>query len=112
MTLIARLGQRLVPPAAKGAVSATINAVASALDLISFAIVARILSPEHLGIFLIALSVGTIVERIGSPNFAQTFMRHTVRAIEKQSAGDLRHILELAALFDFGLLALGFGERP
>ena len=59
---------------------------------------------------MIALSVGTIVERIGSPNFAQTFMRHTVRAIETQRAGDLRHILELAALLDFGLLALGLAS--
>ena len=82
--------------------------MASTLDLVSFAIVARILSPETLGIFLIALAVGTIVERLGSPNFAQTFIRHAVRAIEKQRAADLRHIIELALLFDLSLLALGF----
>ena len=108
MTLIARLGTRIGSVGRKGAASATINAVASTLDLVSFAIVARILSPETLGIFLIALAVGTIVERLGSPNFAQTFIRHAVRAIEKQRAADLRHILELALLFDIGLLALGF----
>jgi O-antigen/teichoic acid export membrane protein len=59
---------------------------------------------------LIALSVGTIVERLGSPNFAQTFMRYAVRAIESRRAGDLRHILELALLCDFGLLALGIAS--
>jgi O-antigen/teichoic acid export membrane protein len=107
MTLIARLGTRIGSVGRQGAVSATINAAASTLDLISFAIVARILSPETLGIFLIALAVGTIVERVGSPNFSQTFIRHAVRAIEKQRAADLRHILELALLFDFGLLAFG-----
>ena len=105
--LIARLGTRIGSVGRKGAASATINAVASTLDLVSFAIVARI-PPETLGIFLIALAVGTIVERLGSPNFAQTFIRHAVRAIEKQRAADLRHILELALLFDIGLLALGF----
>lgn len=108
MTLIARLGKSIGPAGRKSVVSAAINAIASTLDLVSFAIVARILSPEHLGIFLIALAVGTIVERLGSPNFAQTFMRYTVRAIERQHAGDLRHILELALLCDSGLLALGF----
>ena len=102
------LGARIGSVGRKGAVSATINAAASTLDLVSFAIVARILSPETLGIFLIALAVGTIAERLGSPNFSQTFIRHAVRAIDKQRAADLRHILELALLFDLGLLALGF----
>jgi O-antigen/teichoic acid export membrane protein len=107
MTPLARLGKTLGSAGRQGAASAIINASASALDLISFALVARILSTDHLGIFLIALSVGIIVERLGSPNFAQTFMRYTVRAIEARRAGDLRHILELALLCDFGLLALG-----
>jgi O-antigen/teichoic acid export membrane protein len=110
MTLIARLGKAIGSAGRKGAVSATINGLASVLDLLSFAMVARILSPAYLGIFLIALSVGAIVERVGSPNFAQTFMRHTVRAVETRRAGDLRHILELAVLFDFSLVALGFAS--
>jgi O-antigen/teichoic acid export membrane protein len=107
MALIARLGKMLGSAGRQGVTSAIINASASALDLVSFAIVARILTPDHLGIFLIALSVGIVVERLGSPNFAQTFMRYAVRAIETRRAGDLRHILELALLCDFGLLALG-----
>jgi O-antigen/teichoic acid export membrane protein len=109
-TLIDRLGKTLGSAGRQGATSAIINASASALDLISFALVARILSPEHMGIFLIALSVGIIVERLGSPNFAQTFMRYTVRAIETRRAGDLRHILDLALLCDIGLLALGIAS--
>lgn len=110
MTLVERLNRRLGSVGRKGAVSAIMSGVASALDLISFAIVARILSPANLGIFLIALAVGTIVGRVGSPNFAQTFMRHTVRAIEQQRASDLRHILHLALVFESGLLALGLGS--
>ena len=112
MTLIARLGKGIGSAGRQGAVSAIINGIASALDLISFSIIARILSAEHLGIFLVALSVGTIVERVGSPNFAQTFMRHTVRAVETQRASDLRLILELAVLFDFGLLSARMRKRP
>ncbi|MGE3831987.1 MAG: lipopolysaccharide biosynthesis protein [Parvibaculaceae bacterium] len=84
--------------------------MASTLDLVSFAIVARILSAEYLGLFLIALAVGTIIERLGSPNLAQTFMRHAVRAIEKRQPGDLRRLLELAALFEFSLLGLGLAS--
>ena len=110
MTLVTRLTRGVGSAGRKGAASATLNAIASALDLVSFAIVARILSPESLGIFLIALAVGTIVGRVGSPNFAQTFMRHTVRAIEQQRAGDLRHILHLALVFESGLLALGLAS--
>ncbi len=107
MTLLARLGESFGSVSRKGAVSAIGNATASALDLLSFALVARILSPENLGIFLIALSVGTMVERLGSPNFGQTFMRHTVRAIETQRADDLRRILDLALICELSLLALG-----
>ncbi len=110
MTLAARLSRSIGSVGREGAVSATLNAAAATLDLVSFAIVARILSAEDLGIFLIALAVGAIVERLGSPNLAQTFMRHTVRAIEKQQPSDLRHILELAALFEFSLLGLGLAS--
>ena len=110
MTLVTRLTRRVGSVGRKGAASATINAIASTLDLVSFAIVARILSPESLGIFLIALAVGTLAGRVGSPNFAQTFMRHTVRAIEQQHASDLRHILQLALVFESGRLALGLAS--
>lgn len=88
----------------KGLLSAAANAAASMLDLISFAIVARILSPQELGLFLIALSVGILVERIGSPNLAQTFMRHIARAIAQHEVGDLRRILGLALKADASLL--------
>jgi O-antigen/teichoic acid export membrane protein len=107
MTLIARFGESFGSVSRKGAVSAIGNGVASALDLVSFALVARILSHENLGIFLIALSVGTMVERLGSPNFGQTFMRHTVRAIEMQRADDLRRILDIALVCELSLLAIG-----
>ena len=107
MTLITRFGESFGSVSRKGAVSAIGNGIASALDLVSFAIVARILSHENLGIFLIALSVGTMVERLGSPNFGQTFMRHTVRAIEMQRADDLRRILDIALVCELSLLALG-----
>ena len=107
MTSIGRLGENFGSVSRKGAVSAIANAIASALDLISFALVARILSPENLGIFLIALSVATMVERLSSPNLGQTFMRHAVRAIEMRRADDLRRILDIAALFELGLLTLG-----
>jgi O-antigen/teichoic acid export membrane protein len=110
MTLIARLGENFSSVSRKGAVSAIVNAIASALDLVSFALVARILSPETLGIFLIALSVGTIVERLGSPNFGQTFMRHAVRAIEMQRASDLRRILDIALVFELMFLTLGLAS--
>ncbi|MGH6824137.1 lipopolysaccharide biosynthesis protein [Methyloceanibacter sp.] len=110
MTLIARLGENFSSASRKGAVSTIANAIASALDLVSFALVARILSPENLGIFLIALSVGTMVERLGSPNFAQTFMRHAVRAIEMRRADDLRRILDIAVLFELGLLTFGLAS--
>ena len=108
MTFVARLSKGVGSVGRKGATSAIINAIASSLDLVSFAVVARILSPETLGIFLIALAIGTLVERLGSPNFAQTFIRHTVRAIEQCRASDLRHILHLAILFESGLLGLSF----
>ena len=51
-----------------------------------------------------------MVERLGSPNFGQTFMRHTVRAIEMQRADDLRRILDIALVFELGLLALGLAS--
>jgi O-antigen/teichoic acid export membrane protein len=107
MTLIARFGESFGSVSRKGAISAFGNGMASALDLLAFALVARILSHENLGIFLIALSVGTMVERLGSPNFGPTFMRHTVRAIETQRADDLRRILDLALVCELSLLALG-----
>ncbi len=97
----------LEPVGRKGIVTAIINGVASTLDIVSFALVARILSAESLGIFLIALAVGAVVERLGSPNVAQTFIRHTTRAIEKQRADDLRRIIDIAILFEVGLLTLG-----
>jgi O-antigen/teichoic acid export membrane protein len=100
------------------------NGAASALDLLSFFLVARILSAEEMGIFLISLMIGGAVLRIGSPNLAHVTMRAAIRAIGQENPGDLRFILEAGfacdtLLFLFALaagacaaLALVSGDNP
>lgn len=84
----------------KAVVSAAANGAASALDLVSFVLLARILDAGELGIFLIALMVGAATLRVGSPNFVQIFMRHAARAIDQQKPRDLKFILDVGAVCD------------
>lgn len=104
--------------------STVANGAASGLDLVSFFLVARILSPEEMGIFLISLMVGAAVLRIGSPNLAHVTMRAAARAIGQGNRHDLRFILDIGIasdtlLFVFALaagacaaLVLVSGENP
>ena len=77
---LGRVGRGMGTVGRKGLGSALANTTASILDLVAFALVARILAPEPLGIFLIALSVGTIAEPVGALNLTPTIIRYIVCA--------------------------------